>query len=258
MAITLDGTNGVTTPDLTVDTNTLKVDASSNTVGIRNTSSNALQTVNGRPGLVVGDTSGARGIAILTSATGAGSLLFANATSGAGTYRGYIEYDHNGNTLNTYINSSVHAQRIHSDGVISIPQGIELGSGVDKTVANTLDDYEEGDFTPTLTPGGGSYNGLTLTGKYTKIGRLVSVQMALIITASGNASGSATVGNLPFTSITWNRMPNKWRENQATGACGQFVMNQNSTSGFMQNDDGTNIAHTTGRTYLINAAYYSV
>ena len=69
MAITLDGTNGVTTPDLTVDTNTLKVDASSNTVGIRNTSSNALQTVNGRPGLVVGDTSGARGIAILTSAT---------------------------------------------------------------------------------------------------------------------------------------------------------------------------------------------
>ena len=137
----------------------------------------------------------------------------------------------------------------------TISTGLYLGGSGS---ANTLDDYEEGDFTPTLTPGGGSYNGLTLTGKYTKIGRLVSVQMALIITASGNASGSATVGNLPFTSITWNRMPNKWRENQATGACGQFVMNQNSTSGFMQNDDGTNIAHTTGRTYLINAAYYSV
>lgn len=34
MAITLDGTNGVTTPDLTVDTDTITVDSSNNRVGI--------------------------------------------------------------------------------------------------------------------------------------------------------------------------------------------------------------------------------
>ena len=34
MAITLDGTNGVTTPDLTVDTTTLTVDSANNRVGI--------------------------------------------------------------------------------------------------------------------------------------------------------------------------------------------------------------------------------
>ena len=34
MAITLDGTNGVTTPDLTVDTTTLTVDTSNNRVGV--------------------------------------------------------------------------------------------------------------------------------------------------------------------------------------------------------------------------------
>ena len=34
MAITLDGSNGVTTPDLTVDTDTLTVDATNNRVGI--------------------------------------------------------------------------------------------------------------------------------------------------------------------------------------------------------------------------------
>jgi hypothetical protein len=34
MSITLDGTNGITTPDLAVDTNTLFVDAASNNVGI--------------------------------------------------------------------------------------------------------------------------------------------------------------------------------------------------------------------------------
>lgn len=251
-------TNIAITGDLTVDTNTLNVDSSSNTVGIRNTSSQSIQASNGRPGLVVGDTSGARGISILSSATGAGSLLFVNSTSGAGTYRGYIEYDHGGNTINTYINSSVHAQRIHSNGVISVPQGIALGAGAANTAANVLDDYEEGDFTPTLSPGSGSYNGLTLTGKYTKVGRLVSVQMNLTITASGNAGGGATVGNLPFASVgSWNRMPNKWRENAATGACGQFTMNHGQTTGFMQNDDGSNIAHTTGRVYLINAMYYS-
>ena len=199
MAITLDGTNGVTTPDLTVDTDTLSVDATNNTVGIRNTSSNALQAVNGRPGLVVGDTSGARGIAILTSATGAGSLLFANATSGAGTYRGYIEYDHNGNTLNTYINSSVHAQRIHSDGVISIPQGIELGSGVDKTAANTLDDYEEGTFTPNVYHSGSNNSTFsTKTGEYTKIGNTVTCQVRVDHGNSGTANGDLTLGGLPF------------------------------------------------------------
>ena len=36
---------------------------------------------------------------------------------------------------------------IHTSGVVSIPQGIELGSGVDATAANVLDDYEEGTWT---------------------------------------------------------------------------------------------------------------
>ena len=41
MAITLDGTNGVTTPDLTVDTDTLTVDATNNRVGIGTASPSA-------------------------------------------------------------------------------------------------------------------------------------------------------------------------------------------------------------------------
>ena len=44
--------------------------------------------------------------------------------------------------------------RIHSGGVVSIPNGIELGSGVDATVANTLDDYEEGTWTPVMNKSG--------------------------------------------------------------------------------------------------------
>ena len=80
------------------------------------------------------------------------------------------------------------------------------------------------------------------------------------IDASGNAGGSATVGNLPFTSANISsglRTTNKWRENAATGVCGQFNINNNETQGFLQNDDGSNISHVTGRQYMINATYFS-
>lgn len=176
----------------------------------------------------------------LSTVSGSGNLTVSNNIAGAGTISG------------TNITAS---GTLGVTGLITASGGMAVGG---TGAANTLDDYEEGDFTPTLSPGSGSYTTLTLTGKYTKVGRLVSVQMNLTITASGTASGSATVSNLPFASVgSWNRMPNKWRENQATGVCGQFVMNHGQASGFMQNDDGTNIAHTTGRVYLLNVMYYS-
>jgi hypothetical protein len=182
----------------------------------------------------------------LSTVSGSGNLTVSNNIAGTSATLSA--------TLGVTGNTTVGGTLVNT-GLITASAGVAIGG---TGAANTLDDYEEGDFTPTLTPGGGSYNGLTLTGKYTKIGRVVTVQMRLKIDASGNASGSATVGGLPFASVgSWNRMPNKWRENTATGACGQFVVNQGSTGGFMQNDDGSNIAHTTGREYLINAVYYS-
>ena len=149
------------------------------------------------------------------------------------------------------------AGTLTSSGLITASSGVAIGG---TGAANTLDDYEEGTFTPTLTPGGGSYNGLTLTGFYRKIGSVVHVIMRLNITASGDASGSMTVGGLPFTSANLSsglRIPNVWRENAATGAIGGFHINNNNTTGFLQDTSGSNIAHTTGRQYMINATYFS-
>lgn len=67
--------------------------------------------------------------------------------------------------------------------------------------ANTLDDYEEGTFTPVLEFGGGS-TGITYstqTGKYTKIGNVVHVWIALVLTSKGSSVGNASVTGLPFT-----------------------------------------------------------
>jgi hypothetical protein len=70
--------------------------------------------------------------------------------------------------------------------------------------ANTLDDYEEGTWTPTITFGGASvgvtYN-TTFTGAtYTKIGNRVCVSGYLEVTNKGSSTGDASIGNLPFTS----------------------------------------------------------
>jgi len=67
--------------------------------------------------------------------------------------------------------------------------------------ANTLDDYEEGAWTPTLvcsTAGSPTYT--AQLGRYTKIGRSVFFKARLVINSLGSASGNATIGGLPFTS----------------------------------------------------------
>jgi hypothetical protein len=71
--------------------------------------------------------------------------------------------------------------------------------------ANTLDDYEEGTFTPFFVPDGGAFTTLTYsaqTGKYTKIGNFVffSINIFTSVVTLGTASGGLAIGGLPFTS----------------------------------------------------------
>ena len=71
------------------------------------------------------------------------------------------------------------------------------------TDPNTLDDYEEGTWTPSLTFGGGS-TGITYVagyqnGTYTKIGNLVTVSCALYPSSIGTSTGTANITGLPFS-----------------------------------------------------------
>jgi hypothetical protein len=69
---------------------------------------------------------------------------------------------------------------------------------------NTLDDYEEGEWTPTYTATSGSFGTITYRfqqGRYTKVGRAVSFT-CMIATDDiqiGTASGSVNISGLPFT-----------------------------------------------------------
>lgn len=68
---------------------------------------------------------------------------------------------------------------------------------------NTLDDYEEGTWTPGV---GGSATYTTQAGTYTKIGRLVHIRGTMTINAIGTGSTS-TISGLPFTSIETSSIP---------------------------------------------------
>jgi hypothetical protein len=83
-----------------------------------------------------------------------------------------------------------------SGGQIAFPATANPSAG-----ANTLDDYEEGVWTPALEFGGNAVGMAyeTQTGYYTKIGRLLYLFAIIGLTAKGTSTGSATITGLPFS-----------------------------------------------------------
>jgi hypothetical protein len=65
--------------------------------------------------------------------------------------------------------------------------------------ANTLDDYEEGTFTPTISVGVGSITYSSQQGKYTKIGNVVYLRVNISLSAGTASGGHLTIAGLPFT-----------------------------------------------------------
>ena len=97
----------------------------------------------------------------------------------------------------TFTQAGTERVKISSAGVLSASAGIELGSGLDATAANTLSDYEQGTWTAGFN--GASVSAVNTVGYYTKIGRLVQFQYYSKAMTISNASGDAQVTGLPFT-----------------------------------------------------------
>ena len=72
--------------------------------------------------------------------------------------------------------------------------------GTDTAAANTLDDYEEGIFTPGFTFGV-SFDGTfsSQVGVYTKIGNVVTVSLTIKLATKGTNTGDAIIRDLPFS-----------------------------------------------------------
>jgi hypothetical protein len=100
-----------------------------------------------------------------------------------------------------YSGSTTPIASLAGNGVMTV-NGLQFpATAVPSSDVNTLDDYEEGTFTPGLTFGGGN-TGITysaVTGGYTKIGRVVHYRIYITLSAKGTSTGAAAVTGLPFT-----------------------------------------------------------
>jgi len=100
--------------------------------------------------------------------------------------------------------------------------------------SNKLDDYEEGTWTPVITPEGGSAAGITVNhASYTKIGQMVFVQFDVKITSiSGTSSSNAIeLTGLPFArSTTAAGGPNIGYTNINALGGGNLALQGNSTT----------------------------
>ena len=81
-------------------------------------------------------------------------------------------------------------------------KGIDFSATPGTGTSELLNDYEEGNWTPTLTFGGAStgitYDAFT-NGIYTRVGNLVTVSCRIGLTNKGSATGGAAINGLPFT-----------------------------------------------------------
>lgn len=75
--------------------------------------------------------------------------------------------------------------------------------------ANTLDDYEEGAWTPALTGSGGASGQVYAqqTGSYTKIGRFVQCNFFITLSTLGTITGGVRLTGLPFVANAENGVP---------------------------------------------------
>ena len=112
-----------------------------------------------------------------------------------------IRYNDASGNLSFITNSTERAYVGYLGGLYVTSGGLDIAAGIKFPATqvasadpNTLDDYEEGTWTPSV---GGTATYTTQYGKYTKIGDTVYVQCKLIINILGTGSASAVSG-LPF------------------------------------------------------------
>jgi hypothetical protein len=133
-------------------------------------------------------------------AQNAGNHAWYTAASGTAgnaiTFTEAMRIDSSGNVLVGITSARANAGDVQVSKGISFPATQSAQSD-----ANTLDDYEEGTWTPVL-GGSTSETGQTYTrqlGRYTKVGRQVTVTWDVIISTVGTMVGNGHLKGLPFT-----------------------------------------------------------
>jgi hypothetical protein len=212
-----------------------------------------------------------RGAAVFSGDNATGTNAFGTAeglllSTGSGVAR-ITAVSNGSNNVNLALRSlssggAVTALTINSTGAIALNGAVTTATGVGITFpatqsassdANTLDDYEEGSWTPVPVAGSGSITSYTSSGSYVKIGNNVIITGIITLTNAGTGSGGMTFNGAPFTPLT--HAYGVIRETASTGTIyyvnagiGTTVLNtQTSTNG--------NLPVTTNLIYRFSVSY---
>ncbi len=210
--------NGTTTPVITLNVPT----ASASNRGVLSTAD--WSTFNGKQAALVSGTN--------IKTVGGVTLLGAGDVGVLG-----VTYGGTGVTTSTGSGANVQATQPQFTNTIGVGVAASAsGSGVSfpatqsaSTDPNTLDDYEEGTWTPTVVSEGGSITTYSASGYYTKIGRQVYATVLIDMTNYGTATG-ALIASLPFTAATGPSWVGAGRETALVGNMLQGIITSGSAT----------------------------
>jgi hypothetical protein len=115
---------------------------------------------------------------------------------------------------------------------------------------NTLDDYEEGTWTPATSSSG--YTISSSSGVYTKVGRLVHCRFNVTFSAVGAGNSSVLISGFPFTNSSV-ATPGSGRDNTTTGAIYVCSIDASAASGNINSYSG--VSNGSARTFTTSESY---
>ena len=144
-------------------------------------------------------------ISINAGSSAYGQLLF--GYTGADN-KGIVAYNNSDNSMQFYTNAT-ERMRLNSTGALVLAGGTTAANGIGiafpatqsaSTDANTLDDYEEGTWTPAIS-GTTSASGQTYSiqaGTYTKVGNVCTITGQIVLSNKGTITGFPIITGIPF------------------------------------------------------------
>jgi hypothetical protein len=131
-------------------------------------------------------------------------------------------------------------------------KGINLGV-TSNTDSNTLEDYEEGTWTPTMT----NITLSTAQGQYIKVGKLVTAHFNVVLPTT-STTNTAVISSLPFNTAGVNQYGGGFFSYQNTSYDMLTLYNQGETYCTILNGaNAVNNSNISGKQFLGTIVYYS-